>query len=121
MAHQPLGGAPVAVVRDHSDVPAPLHHPLMMNLASSSGKTTAQLCLSWAVQGGIPVVPKTVNEERMRQNLELEALDDDVFKAVDNIVKETGPIRFLNPSRHIGFDIFDEENDQPVEVSRGLD
>lgn len=50
----------------------------------------------------------------MRQNLDLKRLPDDVFEAVDNISAESGQIRFLNPSTHLGFDIFDEEVDQPA-------
>lgn len=116
MAHQPLGGAPVAQVRAHTEVPSPLQHPKIMALAERCGKSPAQICLSWAVQRGISVVPKTVNDGRMRENLELGArLDDDVFEGVNEIVKERGPIRFLNPQGHIGFDIFDEEKDQPVD------
>jgi hypothetical protein len=50
----------------------------------------------------------------MKQNLQLKRLPDDLFRAVDTISSQRGPIRFLDPSRHIGFDIFDEELDQPV-------
>lgn len=77
--------------------------------------TPAQVCLSWAVQRGIPVVPKSVQEVHMEQNLQLKRLPDEIFNAVDSLSSKRGPIRFLDPSRHLGFDIFDEENDQPVE------
>lgn len=50
----------------------------------------------------------------MRQNLELKRLPDDLFEIVDRLCAEKGPIRFLNPGTHLGFDIFDEELDQPV-------
>ena len=73
-----------------------------------------QVCLSWAVQRGIPVVPKSVQEAHMKQNLGIQALPDDLFAVVDQVSLAQGPIRFLDPSRHLGFDIFDEENDQPV-------
>ncbi|SPQ25705.1 80cd6532-9d7f-4fa3-bb68-de2949bee57c [Thermothielavioides terrestris] len=101
MAHQPLGGRPVTVVRAHSDEPFPTEDPTV--------------CLSWAVQRGIPVIPKSVQEEHMKQNLQLKRLPDDAFRAVDDITLKRRPIRFLDPSRHLGFDIFDEDNDQPHE------
>jgi hypothetical protein len=57
----------------------------------------------------------------MEQNLRLKRLPDNVFKAVDQLSVENGGIRFLNPSRHLGFDIFDEERDEPVESSAPWD
>jgi diketogulonate reductase-like aldo/keto reductase len=80
-----------------------------------------QVCLSWAVQRGIPVVPKSVQEEHMKQNLQLKRLPDELFSDVDTVSSQNGPMRFLNPSRHIGFDIFDEELDQPVANSAPWD
>ena len=44
----------------------------------------------------------------MKQNLQLKRLPEDMFAIVDQLSSERGPIRFLDPSRHIGFDIFDE-------------
>ncbi|KAI1759680.1 NADP-dependent oxidoreductase domain-containing protein [Hypoxylon sp. FL1150] len=101
MAHQPLGGRPVSVVRGHPGETFPTEDQ--------------KVCLSWAVQRGIPVVPKSVSEVHMGQNLRLKRLPEDMFAVVDRLSLEKGPLRFLNPSRHIGFDIFDEMNDQPVE------
>ena len=92
----------------------PLHHQYIHDIASRCGQTPAQICLSWAVQRGVAVVPKTVKKERMRENLELTKLPDDAFEAVNKLVDKQGSVRFLDPSRHIGFDIFDEEQDQPV-------
>jgi hypothetical protein len=57
----------------------------------------------------------------MKQNLILTRLPNDMFQAVDELVNKRGPIRFLDPSQHLGFDIFDEENDQPVENSAPWD
>jgi diketogulonate reductase-like aldo/keto reductase len=87
------------------------------------GVNLQKVCLSWAVQRGIPVVPKSVQEEHMTQNLQLKRLPDDLFDAVDTLSTKRlrGPIRFLDPSRHIGFDIFDEEHDQPVADSAPWD
>ncbi|TRX97655.1 hypothetical protein FHL15_001410 [Xylaria flabelliformis] len=114
MAHQPLGGRPVGVVRAHADIPRPIDDPMLIATASRLGKSTAQTALSWAVQKGIPVVPKSVQEHHLRQNLQLFRLCDTDFRSIEDLLSQRGPIRFLDPSPHIGFDIFDEENDQPT-------
>jgi alcohol dehydrogenase (NADP+) len=55
-----------------------------------------------------------VQDSHLQQNIQLTRLSDEDFRAVDQLSSERGPVRFLDPSRHLGFDIFDEENDQPV-------
>ena len=57
----------------------------------------------------------------MKQNLGLRRLPDDVFDLVQQLSIERGPLRFLDPSRHLGFDIFDEERDQPLANSAPWD
>lgn len=57
----------------------------------------------------------------MKQNLRLKRLPEDLFDTVNNISSSRGLTRFLDPGRHIGFDIFDEDNDQPVEDSAAWD
>nr|WOD46535.1 hypothetical protein [Trichoderma atroviride] len=113
MAHQPLGGRPVGVVRG-SNAPPPTADSKIIEIATRYQISPAQVCLSWAVQKGIPVVPKSVQDSHLQQNIQLTRLSDEDFHAVDQLSSERGPIRFLDPSRHLGFDIFDEENDQPV-------
>lgn len=50
----------------------------------------------------------------MEQNLKLKKLPQEDFAVVDQLSSARGLLRFLDPSRHLGFDIFDEEKDQPV-------
>jgi hypothetical protein len=57
----------------------------------------------------------------MKQNLDLKKLPGGAFAAVENISTNRGLTRFLDPSRHLGFDIFEEENDQPVANSAPWD
>lgn len=66
------------------------------------------------MQKGIAIVPKSVQETHMKQNLQLKKLPENFFIEVDQLASKHGFIRFLDPSRHLGFDIFDEENDQPL-------
>ncbi|OPB37160.1 Aldo/keto reductase [Trichoderma guizhouense] len=120
MAHQPLGGRPVEVVRG-SNEPFPTADLKINEMAAKYKISSAQVCLSWAVQKGIPVVPKSVQVSHMEQNLHLKRLSEDDFRTVDRLSTQRGPVRFLDPSRHLGFDIFDEDNDQPVADSAPWD
>lgn len=52
-------------------------------------------------------MPKSIREAHMEQNLQLMRLPSYVFRAVDRLSDSRGLIRFLDPSRHLGFDIFD--------------
>ncbi|KAL2114388.1 hypothetical protein VUR80DRAFT_8078 [Thermomyces stellatus] len=112
--NQPLGGRPVTVVRAHPHEPFPTEHPQIKAVAQQLGMTPARVCLAWSVQRGVPVIPKSVTEAHMRQNLDLKILPDNAFEIVEKVSAEKGPIRFLDPSAHLGFDIFDEEHDQPT-------
>lgn len=86
----------------------------IISIAKENGISPSQVCLSWSVQRGVPAVPKSVQEDHMRQNLALKRLPNEHFQALQNLWMERGPVRFLDPSKHLGFDIFDEEGDQPV-------
>ena len=52
----------------------------------------------------------------MEQNLTIKRLPGELFEEVNRLSGiRDGPIRFLDPSGHLGFNIFDEKEDQPVE------
>ncbi|CAM0883562.1 unnamed protein product [Alopecurus aequalis] len=48
-----------------------LKEPVVISIAEKLGKTPAQVALRWNLQMGHSVLPKSVNEERMKQNLEV--------------------------------------------------
>ncbi|KAJ5094545.1 hypothetical protein N7456_010406 [Penicillium angulare] len=110
MAHQPLGGRPLDVVRGNPDRPLPTEDPEACKLRAFKG-----VCLSWIVQRGIPAVPKSSHALHMAQNIQLKRLGEGDLFLIDRLSSQRGPARFLDPSRHLGFDIFDEESDQPVD------
>lgn len=120
VAHQPLGGPAATAVQDGRAAILP-EQALLPRIARAVAAdadillTPAQVCLSWLVQRGIAVVPKMVRASRMAENLALEELSPRCFAAVDALHEETGQMRFLCITDKIGFDIFDEEQDQPVE------
>lgn len=51
--------------------------PLIAEIASKHGKTVGQVLISWAVQRGTAVVPKSTNEGRIKQNIQLVKLDEE--------------------------------------------
>ena len=48
-----------------------LSNDTLINIANKYNVSTAQLCLKWCIQNNVIPLPKSVNEERMRQNLDL--------------------------------------------------
>ncbi len=45
-----------------------LEHPTLADVAERSGRTPAQVMLRWAIQRGIPVIPKSTRRERIVEN-----------------------------------------------------
>lgn len=58
-------------------------------------------------------MPKTIRETRLEANRQLFKLDDAAIKVIDQLAEGMGQVRFMDPRNHIGFDIFDENHDQP--------
>lgn len=79
------------------------------------------MLLSWAVQRGTSVIPKTVHEERLAENLAAFMLNEEHFRTVDSLTSVAGTVRYLDPSNHIGFDVFNEQCDEPVMNSPSWD
>ncbi len=48
-----------------------LEEPTLKHLADKHGKTTAQIILRWHLQNGHIIIPKSVREERIRENADL--------------------------------------------------
>lgn len=46
-----------------------LENTTIASIAKQHGATPAQVLISWAIQRGTAVIPKSVNPERIRQNL----------------------------------------------------
>lgn len=45
--------------------------PTLTEIGAKYGKTAAQVALRWNIQRGVVVIPKTVHEERMKQNMDV--------------------------------------------------
>ena len=46
-------------------------YPVLAAIGARYGKSVAQVALRWLVQSGVIIIPKSVHEERMRQNLDI--------------------------------------------------
>ncbi|XP_010262633.1 PREDICTED: aldo-keto reductase family 4 member C9-like [Nelumbo nucifera] len=64
--YSPLGSRGTAGVK--TDV---LEHPILNMIAEKLGKTPAQVALRWGLQMGHSVLPKSTNEKRIKENLDV--------------------------------------------------
>ncbi len=48
-----------------------LHDPLLTEIGATHGKSAAQVIIRWHLQNGLIVIPKSVHEERIRQNIDV--------------------------------------------------
>lgn len=48
-----------------------LKEPIVISIAEKLGKTPAQVALRWNLQMGHSVLPKSVSEERIKQNIDV--------------------------------------------------
>jgi len=69
--------------------------PTVKTVAEKNGITVSQVVLSWNVQRGVSVIPKSENEHRLRANVEIVKLDDEDFQLIDNLHKKPGMHRQL--------------------------
>jgi D-xylose reductase len=75
------------------DCPILFEHPTVVDIAKKHNKTPSQVLLRWATQRGLAVIPKSNNQSRLLQNLEVTNFDLDQSE-VDAI---TGFDRNLSP------------------------
>lgn len=46
-------------------------HPVLTRIGDKYGKSAAQVALRWNVQRGVTVIPKSVHQDRMKENLNI--------------------------------------------------
>ena len=61
---QPEGWAPFA-----EGLKGMFTEPVLQEIATKHGKTVAQVILSWNIQQGVVIIPKSVHKERMEENM----------------------------------------------------
>lgn len=71
-------------------------HPLLSETGAAHGKSVAQVVLRWLIQHGIVTIPKSVNPDRMAQNIDVFdfELTDDQMAAIAGL--DTGTSLFFD-------------------------
>ncbi|KAH7106621.1 Aldo/keto reductase [Auriculariales sp. MPI-PUGE-AT-0066] len=83
------------------------HGEPLKHLGDKYQISVGQILLSWAVQRGINVIPKSEKEARLRQNLEVVRLDDgdmeflNNWHKADNMHRSLCPYHSIEPYPHI--------------------
>ncbi|TDL19680.1 hypothetical protein BD410DRAFT_791805 [Rickenella mellea] len=101
-AYSPLGST--------QQVKESLNVPEVKQIAKQLGITPAQVLISWHVQRGTVVLPKSVTPSRVEENFQVFALPSESFKQLENAAVSHPPFRVVNPSKAWGldYDIFDD-------------
>lgn len=81
-----LGGA-----RDPNEI---LTHDLFKSIAQAHGVSTGVVSLSWAVQRGITVIPKSARPSRIEENIKLVTLTDGELEQINNAHKTIKHVRY---------------------------
>ena len=69
--------------RAHDDL---FKEPSVAKVAEATKRTPGQVLLRWGIQKGYSVIPKSVNEQRIRENIELDfELSPGQMKMLDEI------------------------------------
>ncbi|KAI3621341.1 aldo-keto reductase [Moniliophthora roreri] len=100
-AYSPLGSS--------KRVSDSLNVPVVKEIAAELGITPAQVIISWHVQRGTVVLPKSVTPCRVEENIHITKLPDELFEKLEKAATSHKPERGSNPSKSWGldFDIFD--------------
>lgn len=76
-AYSPLGSGDRPSELKGKDEPVLLEDPAISSIAQRHGISPAQVLIAWAIGRGTAVIPKSINPERMRQNLAAAGIDLD--------------------------------------------
>ncbi|EMD33053.1 hypothetical protein CERSUDRAFT_118128 [Gelatoporia subvermispora B] len=84
-AYSPLGQGQTVLLTD----------PDSKRIAEQHGVTSAQVMISWGIQRGTIIIPKSEKPERMMQNISLVKLSDEDMKTLDELHMKPGMHRSL--------------------------
>jgi diketogulonate reductase-like aldo/keto reductase len=74
-----------------------LNHPTIVEIAKKYGKTAAQILIRWSLQHDVVVIPKSIHEDRIRENSQVFDfhLQPDDMKLLDSLNENLQTV-FLN-------------------------
>ncbi|XP_066310194.1 NADPH-dependent aldo-keto reductase, chloroplastic-like [Miscanthus floridulus] len=89
-AYSPLGSPGTAWMKSNV-----LNEPVVTSIAEKLGKSPAQVALRWNIQMGHSVLPKSLNEGRIKQNLDVYdwSIPDDLLAKFSEIKQERNKFR----------------------------
>ncbi len=106
-AYSPLGN-------NLTGEPKTMDDEVVYEVAKELGMDPGQVCVSWGIQRGTVVLPKSVTEKRIISNRLGKALSKEAFEKVSGLERHK---RFNVPSRRWGYDVYDEIGEQEVKKS----
>lgn len=86
-AYSPLGSAGSPLLKEE----------VIIELGKKYNVEPAQVCISWGVNRGYVVLPKSVHAERIKSNKVIVEMSKEDIAKIDNIHKTQGIQRFVNP------------------------
>ncbi|MFT6205547.1 MAG: alcohol dehydrogenase (NADP+) [Spirosomataceae bacterium] len=113
-AYAPLGSADRPKNRISEDEPNLFQNETIKKIAADKGTSEAQVMLAWAVNYGVSVIPKSVNEGRLKENLaaaEIELATDELNSLSEIDLKNryvTGDFWCLEGSSYTMKNLWDE-------------
>ncbi|CCD23821.1 uncharacterized protein NDAI_0C01600 [Naumovozyma dairenensis CBS 421] len=87
-AYSPLGSTNAPILTE----------PKIIEIAKKHNVQPAQVVISWHVQKGHVVLPKSVHEERIKANFQTFELSKDEMDSLNNLSKEKGERRIVQPN-----------------------
>lgn len=102
-AYSPLGN-------NTTGEPRVVDDPVVHEIAKSLGMDPGSVLVSWGVQRGTVVLPKSVTPSRIASNLKIRKLPEEAFERLNGLERHK---RFNFPA-HWGYDIFDEFGQEAV-------
>ncbi|KAL1908637.1 hypothetical protein Sste5344_005461 [Sporothrix stenoceras] len=75
-----------------------LHHPIFTDIAAAHNVGAAVVSLSWAVQRGVAIIPKSATASRIEANIRLVELSPAEMASIDGAHKKLGPLRLTDSS-----------------------
>ncbi|SAM02260.1 hypothetical protein [Absidia glauca] len=103
-AYSSFGPASYVTLNEEGKTAKPLlSHELVQDIATKYEKSTAQVLLRWSIQRNVAVIPKSMNEGRMKSNLDIFSWSLEQ-KDVDALNKLEMGARF-NDTVSYGFDL----------------
>ncbi|KAI9269373.1 NADP-dependent oxidoreductase domain-containing protein [Sporodiniella umbellata] len=97
-AYSPLGSTDSPFLKDEK----------IAKIAEKYDTTPAQILISWAIQRGTVVIPKSVTESRIISNFKDVELKEEDFKALNGLVESQKTNRIVDPFNFWGVDVFDQ-------------